>query len=352
MNVRKMRTLISGMPFAVLLLMAMTAQIAAAPTYRFVAPIFGLAVSPDGSLLVADNGFATPGSDGGIVELRKSVGELIAALPGVTDIAPIGRGDMFATTSFGPGKLYRVSRGSIREIADLNAFEARVNPDGGEIDSNPFDVDVLNGQTAIVGDAAANAVLAVDNLGNVDWIATLPFEPVPSAHLKAIANCPSPPPGFEFICGLPPVMTAQPVTASVAVGKDGAIYVGELKGFPAPIGMSKIWRIEPGTRHANCATSPACQVVASGFTSIVDLTFGPDGKLYVVELDEASWAAVEFGFGSVGGSVNACDSRTWVCTQLATGLPIPIAAAVGSDGKVNVAINSLIPGSAAVITLP
>jgi hypothetical protein len=35
-------------------------------------------------------------------------------------------------------------------------------------------------------------------------------------------------------------------------------------------------------------------VVADGFTSIVDLTFGPDGTLYDVELDEASWAALEF----------------------------------------------------------
>src|SRR6185436_18543992 len=103
-------------------------------------------------------------------------------------------------------------------------------------------------------------------------------------------NCPNAAPAFAFVCGLPPIMNAQPVTASVAIGPDGAIYVGELKGFPAPTGMSKIWRIEPGTLHAQCGTSPACRVVASGFTSIVDLTFGPGGTLYVVELDEATWA--------------------------------------------------------------
>ena len=56
---------------------------------------------------------------------------------------------------------------------------------------------------------------------------------------------------------------------------------------------------------------------------IVDLTFGPDGTLYVVEIDEASWAAVEFGVGALGGTVNACNPTTWTCSQVATGLPIP-----------------------------
>ena len=54
---------------------------------------------------------------------------------------------MFDVTSRafgGEGKLYRVSRGSTREIADLFAFESRVNPDGGITDTNPFDVEVLN----------------------------------------------------------------------------------------------------------------------------------------------------------------------------------------------------------------
>ncbi|MBI4907643.1 MAG: ScyD/ScyE family protein [Acidobacteria bacterium] len=288
----------------------------------------------------------------GIVELRKGVGTLIAALPGVTDIAPIGSGDMFAITSGGQFKLYRISKGSKREIADLGAFEAQVNPDGGAIDSNPFDVAALNGGSALVADAAANDLLIVDQRGNVDWVATLPSQLVPSAHLKQLAGCPTPLPQFAFICGLPDMMSAQPVATSVAIGPDGAYYVGELKGFPAPIGMSRIWRIEPGTRHATCGTSPACTIVASGFTSIVDLTFGPGGTLYVVELDEASWAAVEFGFPTLGGTVNACNSSTWTCTPVATGLPQAIAATVGTDGKVYVATQVLIPGAAEIIALP
>ena len=327
----------------------------AVPSYDFATPIFGLAVAPDRSLLVADGG-------AGVVELRKGEGNLIAELPAVADVAPIGRGDMFAVTGGGESetawKLFRVSHGSLHKIADLLAFETNVNPDGGVIDSNPFDVEALSGGKALIADAAGNDLLIVDQQGNVDWVATFPVELVPTQNAKDLLGCPTPPPGFEFACDLPELLPAEAVPTSIAIGPDGAYYVGELKGFPAPAGASKVWRIEPGTLHAECGTSPACTVVASGFTSIVDLTSGPDGRLYVVEIDEASFAAVElelfFGLPglTVGGTVNACDSSTLTCTEAATGLPIPIAAAVDREGTVYVAISALIPGAAQVITLP
>lgn len=64
--------------------------------------------------------------------------------------------------------------------------------------------------------------------------------------------------------------------------------MGELKDFPAPTGKSRVWRIAPGTLHAECGVSPSCAVVADGFTSIIDLAFGPDGTLYVVVFDEGN----------------------------------------------------------------
>lgn len=261
---------------------------------------------------------------------------------------------MFAITGLGAPiaqTLFRVSRGGVRELADLGAFEAAVNPDGGEIDSNPFDVAVLSGGKALVADAGGNDVLIVDQQGRVDWVATLPEQLVSTANIKTLAGCPSAPPDFAFVCDLPSMFPAQAVATGVAVGPDGAYYVGELTGFPAPTGASRIWRIEPGTRHAQCGSSPACTVVADGFTSIVDLTFGPDGALYVVEIDEASWAAVELGLGGIGGTVNRCAPSTWTCSAVATGLPVPIAAAVNRDGTLYAAINALTP-DAQVVMLP
>jgi hypothetical protein len=323
------------------------------PSYNFATPIFDVEVAPDGSLLIADEG-------AGVVELRKGEGHLIAELPGVTDVAPIGRGDMFAVTGGQAdiaSKLFRVSRGGLRELADLAAFEANVNPDGGVIESNPFDVAALSGGKALVADAAGNDLLIVDQQGHVDWVATLPNQLVSTANAKQLVGCPTPPPDFEFVCDLPELISAQAVAASVAIGPDGAYYVGELKGFPGPTGASRVWRIEPGTLHAECGDNPACTVVADGFTSIVDLTFGPDGTLYVVEIDEASFFAVQLEVFSglpgrtLGGTVNACNSSTWTCTAVATGLPIPIAAAVDRDGTVYVAISALEP-DAQVIALP
>jgi hypothetical protein len=335
---------------AILLATVTATGIHAVLLYEFAAPIFKLAVAPDGSLLVADAG-------AGIVELRHGVGSLVAQLEGVTDVGPIGRGAMFALRGGGPGlttgALFRVSRGSTRLIADLYQFEADENPHPAAVDSNPFDVEVLNGGDVLVADAGGNTLLIVDQNGRVDWIAVFPDEVVSTENIKSLAGCPTPVPELAFACGLPPSLPAQPVSTSVAVGPDGAYYVSELKGFPAPAGRSRIWRIEPGARHADCATSADCSIVATGFTSITDLTFGPDGTLYVVEIDEASWAAVEFGVGSLGGTVNACNPATWTCSQVATGLPIPIGAAVDRrTGEVYVTINALIPGAAQVIKLP
>jgi hypothetical protein len=332
-----------------LLMIPQTARAATVPKYDFATPIFGLDTAPDGSFLVADAG-------AGIVELRKGRGRLVVPLPNVTDVAPIGRGSMYAVTSGGEephdtdGKLFRVSLGQKKTLADLFAFEAKANPDGDDIESNPFDVAALSGGKALVADAAGNDLLIVDQRGKVDWVATLPEELVSTQDIKDLVGCPNPPPEFQDICDLPPMIPADPVATSVTVGPDGAYYVGELKGFPAPRNESRVWRIAPGARHATCGSSPACTVVADGFTSIIDLNSGPDGTVYVTELDEASWFAIEIGDG-VGGTVNACNPRSWSCSEVATGLPIVIASTVGKDRGVYAAIKALIPGEAEVIRI-
>lgn len=343
---RSLRTLLAGLVTSGLLVAFPGAASAAVPHYDYASPLFGLASAPDGSLLVADSG-------AGIVELRNGAGSLVAELPGVTDVAPIGRGDMWALTSFGDGWLYRVSRGGAKKVANISGFEAAVNPDGAQIDSNPFDVAALTGGSALVADAAANAILVADTRGNVDWVATLPSEVVSTANLQSLLGCPGVAPEFAdelgFICGVP-FMPAEAVPTSVAIGPDGAYYVGELKGFPGPTGASRVWRIEPGTRHADCGTSSACSVVADGFTSIIDLNFGPNGTLYVTELDESSWAAVEIFGGGSGGTVNACGFGTWSCSEVANGLPIPTATTV-ARGTLYATILALVPGSAQVVPL-
>lgn len=279
--------------------------------------MFGIDSAPGGQLLVADAGQ-------GIVDA--DTGELVAQLPGVTDVAPIGRGDMLAlTSSFAPGThgaLYRVSKGSTRKLADLQDYELQNDPagDGTAEGSDPFDLARLNGGKTLIADAAGNDLLVADEKGTIDWVATFPEQ-----------------------------NGAQSVPTSVAIGPDGAYYVGELTGFPAPLGASRIWRVEPGTLHARCGASPSCSVVVSGLTSIIDLVFGPDGKLYVAQLDDNGWPAVEGGTGA-GGSVHACNVALGTCQTVVSRLPMLTSIAFRGDALWG-AIWALAPGRADVVPL-
>jgi hypothetical protein len=316
---------------------------AAAAPYEFAGPVFGLAAGPGDVLFAADSG-------AGVVRLEGEEGELVVDLPGVTDVAPVRPGWMWAIAG---RKLFKVVHGTPHFLAGLGKFERIVNPDDGEVDSNPFDVTALGTKRALIADAGANAVLIANRRGGVDWIAALPDELVSTDNAKTLAGCPDAPPESAEICDLPDEIPAQPVATSVAIGPDGAYYVSELKGFPAPLGESRIWRIEPDARHVHCdadAVDSPCTVVADGFTSIVDLTFGSDGTAYVVELDEASWFAVEVVTDAqAGGTVNTC-SATWVCTEAATDLTQPMALAINESGPF-VVVSALIPGETAVVPL-
>ena len=217
-------------------------------------PIFG-STTAGSSLLVADAGRGVVNGDNGA---------LVAALPGVDDVAVRSGGGLWATTGAGEDPeedtgqgVWRISGSSATLVANLFEYEEKVNPHPATVDSNPFDVADAGGGKALVADAGGNSLLLVsdDNSPNSDvasrvkLIATLPDELVSTANAKSIFGCPAGPPD---ICNLPPMIPAQPVATSVAVGPDGAYYVGELKGFPAPTGESRVWRIEPGSQNVRC----------------------------------------------------------------------------------------------------
>ena len=151
----------------------------------FTGPIFGLATAPNGDLLIADAGV-------GIESIRKQrVGRTID-LPRVTDVSPIGRNSIWATTGgqdpvVDSGQaIYRVSMGRTRLVVNLFDFEAANNPDGHDpFDSNPFDVQSLGGREALVVDAGGNDLLRVTNVGDVDVLAVFPDELVSTANIKS-----------------------------------------------------------------------------------------------------------------------------------------------------------------------
>ncbi len=324
----------------------------------FTGPLFGLTLGRDGNLLVADTAK-------GVVAIRRGAPVKYASLPGVTDIS----GDKAGTTLWaltgavgGPGVgtendtgqgLHVIVSGKPQKIANLFAFEAANNPHTAPPpnapDSNPYDVQALGSHAALVVDAGGNTLLRVYRTGRVEVVAVFPDEVVPTANIKSLAGCPGS--GADF-CSLPPAIPAQPVPTSIAIDAKGYIYVGELKGFPAPSGESNVWRISPNAYRAQCGVSPQCRkVFDGGFTSIIDLAFGPDGLLYISELDEGAWAALEIFRTPRGGTINACSVQKGFCYKVAEKVPVPTAIAFDRRGALWSTQNSLTPGGGEVVKI-
>jgi hypothetical protein len=335
---------------AAVLVLGLTASVASAdgPGWKTVSQdfhglLFGLNVGQGENLLVADGG-------AGPTTLDPDSGdtELIASLPGVSDVLQVGRREYLVLTSKELGgaesALYRVKNGDVTLVADIlawelaNDFDQSGNVPGEDAISNPFDLAKLSRNLTLVADAAGNSIHVVNNkTGEIEWVATLPYENLFSPG----GDCPAEPPDF----------CSDPVATTVAVGPDGAIYAGELKGVPATPGTSRVWRIEPDARGVRCGTDDDdCTLVETPpFTSISDISFDDDGTAYVVEIDEASWLAATSGQG-VGGTVNACHATNgngggddkhegdgdngsvkWSCEEIATGLPFPLAVAIDDE---------------------
>ena len=159
------------------------------------------------------------------------------------------------------GTLLEFSKwGGARLVADIWRFERRFNPDAEVgnpmIDSNPVDVYSAHGRT-VVADAGGNTVLRVGRHGRVRLLALFPNVTVP-----------------DPFGGDPIDMNAVPT--GVVGGPDGAYYVSQLTGFPFPVGGANVFRVDPSTG--------AYTTYASGFTNAMDLAFGHDGTLYVLEI--------------------------------------------------------------------
>jgi hypothetical protein len=147
------------------------------------------------------------------------------------------------------GWLIRVDKdsGSWERVADVAGYEFAANPDRGALDSNPYGL-LAKAVGRIVVDAGGNSLVRVFGTGQISTIAVFPSRAQ----------------GRE----------TDAVPTSVARGRGGAYYVGELTGTPFMADIARVYRVRPGQ---------APEVFLDGFTAIIDLTFGPDGSLYVLQ---------------------------------------------------------------------
>jgi hypothetical protein len=193
--------------------------------------------------------------------------------------------------------------GRIRNIADIADFEAEANPDGGDLDSNPYGVLAQPGKRIVV-DAGGNSLLQVDDSGTISTLAVFPDRMVdapPSLDL---------PPGTQ--------VPMQAVPTSVDVGPDGAYYVGQLTGFPFVVGAANVFRVVPGQDPEG---------YLEGFTHIVDLEFDEEGNLYVLQIASVSLLEGDTQTGALVQVKPDGERQT-----LLDNLTMPGGIAVGDDG--------------------
>jgi hypothetical protein len=174
---------------------------------------------------------------------------------GVADIGWVG-GTLYALTA-GSGcshgvpntsnGIFRVgSNGSITEIANLSAFQmahpvAHPNADDFEPDGTWYSMVVRNG-----------AFYAVEpNHGELDKITT-------GGSISRVVD----------------ISATQGHIVPTAIASHGVFYVGNLHPFPIEPGSSKILQITPAGQIHTAAT---------GFTTVLGLTFDNIGRMYVLE---------------------------------------------------------------------
>lgn len=205
----------------------------------------------------------------GISSLIEETGEGI----GIHDIAVDDEGEIYVVVGLGanPELLWDLGEdgddlaavlhidadGEVTFIADLAEHEEFENPDGTDLDTNPYGI-AWDGESLIVADAGGNSVLRVSLDGDVETVAVLP-----SRMVEAPPFIPA------------PEIPMDSVPVNVAVGPDGNYYVAELTGFPFPPGGANIYKITP---------DGDVSVHASGFTNLGDLAFDHHGNLWALEI--------------------------------------------------------------------
>jgi hypothetical protein len=221
----------------------------------------------------------------------------------------------FASVGGNVGRLVRFQpNGNWSFEEDLSAFEGTDNPDNGGVDSNPFGLLALPGRQ-IFTDAGGNSLNAVAANGSISNLAFFPNRTVGTA-------------------------TFQAVPTGVTQGPDGWLYVGQLTGFPFLLNEARVYRVP-----ANGGTP---QVFASGFTKIIDLAFGPDRSLYVLQISSTAGAPPQAGSGSL---IRVSPDGTTKTTIVApgAGLVAPGGIAIDRDGTIYVSNFSVSPGGGSVV---
>jgi hypothetical protein len=225
-----------------------------------------------------------------------------------------------------------VIQGKHRMVVDLARFAAEHPQSGRSLgtvpgekayDSDPYAVTGY-GRGYAVADAAANSLVYVGPHGGMHIMARFP------------AKRETAPAG---VFGPKPVtVRAQAVPTSVAVGPDGALYVGILRGVPSRPGTAYIYRVVPG--HAP-------KIWARGLTAVTAIAFDHRGRLLATEFSTGGLLAPPTVPGAL---VRISQNGRTVQKLPVPGLFAVTGVAVGPRGAVYVSNIGVGPGKILKIT--
>jgi sugar lactone lactonase YvrE len=129
-----------------------------------------------------------------------------------------------------------------------------------------------------------------------------------------------------------PGRSTDAVPTSVAVGPDGAYYVGELTGVPFNTDDSHIYRVVPGQ---------PVETYGPTFSFIIDLAWGPDGHLYVLQFATLP--------GLTGPGILYRLESDGTKTPVVTDLIAPGGVVFGPDGALYISNRSVLAGAGEVL---
>jgi len=282
-----------------------TAATEDSPAGQILGPFMG---GTTGAVARIENGCATAIATG-LPSTLDAMGEVL----GAEDVAMLG-GQLYVSADGGgaahgnpdhPSGVYKVNDdGTTTLVADLSAW-LRANP----VKAQPGDYDPDADGYRMVADETAGALWVIEpNSGGI-------LSVKPDGTISRIVDLSDP----------------HIVPDSIVLAPDGSgVYVGTLTPVPFTDGAAKVIKITADGTVTD---------VWTGLTAVTDVAVGADGSLYASELSTGNLAGPPFLVMGSGKIVHQTGPST--SEDVATGLMLPVAMRMSSDGGLYVALPAI-----------
>lgn len=264
------------------------------------------AASTDGSAAVGSDGVSAWNLENIYVQETAFPPEAIASIPGKPH-----SGQLLKFSQWHPNQP--------KPVADLAQYEATKNPDGQEINPDPYGVLHVKDGT-LVADAGGNDVLKIDKWGHISTWHVFDNIVNPTCSDPSLQQPPPSKPGCQY------------VPTSLATDKWGHIYVGGLVGLVPGQGLVTELSAD-GTHVLN---------TWGGFTAVSGVTVNDRGDVYVSELFGQEAHPFNPAVQGVLTKISHNGTRTSI------DVPFPAGVATDTRGNVYVAAFSIAPDTGLV----